>query len=206
MTSLKQLSFLVFSVVLTCAAHAETVDLTDGIFTEIEAASSGGMSLGVPRVFSETAGGVVFTFTAINNLVSVPRFNDLTNTGFGIQLGGGGGSVLEFTLETSANVTLDSYSTVSDGFFLGTPTFNVTGGTVNSTGNPLPQDIAANVFAGGSLLFEAGNLYTFDIENTGAAVQAFLGGIEFTVVPLPAPALLLASGLLGLAAHRRRRD
>jgi hypothetical protein len=54
-------------------------------------------------------------------------------------------------------------------------------------------------------LFEAGTLYTFDIENTGAAVQAFLGGIEFTVVPLPAPALLLASGLLGLVARRRSR-
>lgn len=207
MTSLKYITFLLLSALALGNARAETVDLTDGLFTEIELAMAGGTPLVVPRVFAETAGGVVFTFTATNNLVGVPRFNDLTSTGLGIQLGGGGGSVIEFTLATSADVTLDSYSTVSSGFFIGMPppTFNISGGSIVSTGNALTEDIAAIVFAGAPLLFEAGTIYTFGIENTGAAVQAFLGGIEFTVVPLPAPALLLASGVFGLLAHRRKR-
>ena len=205
MTSLKYITFLLLSALALGNARAETVDLTDGLFTEIELAMAGGTPLDVPRVFSETAGGVVFTFSATNNLVGVPRFNDLTSTGLGIQLGGGGGSVIEFTLATSAPVTLDSYSTVSSGFFLGAPTFNISGGSIVSNGNALTEDIPANVFAGAPLLFEAGTIYTFGIENTGAAVQAFLGGIEFTVVPLPAPALLLASGVFGLLAHRRKR-
>lgn len=204
MKSLKHLIVLLLSAVALGNARAATIDLTDGLFTEIEAAMASGMALDVPRVFTESASGVVFTFTATNNLVGVPKFNDLTNTGFGIQLGGGGGSIIEFTLETSANVTLDSYSTVSNGFFLGTPTFDITGGSIVSSGNALPEDVAVNPFAGGPLLFEAGTIYTFDIENTGAAVQAFLGGIEFTVVPLPAPALLLASGFLALLARKRK--
>lgn len=205
MTSLKHIIFLLLSAAALSNAQAATVDLTDGLFTEIEAAMAGGTPLDVPRVFTESAGGVVFTFTATNNLVGVPKFNDLASTGLGIQLGGGGGSVIEFTLATSATVTLDSYSTVSNGFVLGTPTFDISGGSVASNGNTLVEDIAANPFAGGPLLFEAGTIYTFDIENTGAAVQAFLGGIEFTVVPLPAPALLLASGILGLLARKRKR-
>ena len=205
MTLLKRISFLLLSVVLTSGAHAETVDLADGLFTEIAPATDGGTTLGVPRVFTEIAGGVVFTFTATNNLGNVPAFNNLTTPGLGIQLGGASGSVIEFTLATSANVTLDSYSTMSSGFFFGAPTFDITGGSIASAGNTLADDIAANLFTGGPLLFQAGTIYTFDIQNTGDFTQSFLGGIEFTVVPLPAPALLFASGLLGLVARRRHR-
>lgn len=205
MKSLKHISLLLLGALALGNARAETVNLTDGIFTEIEVATGGGSSLGVPRVFSETAAGVVFTFSATSNLTGNLRFNNLTNPGFGIQLAGGGGSILAFTLETSADVLLESYSTVSDGFFLGMPTFDISGGSIASNANALPEDVAVNPFAGGPLLFEAGTSYSFDIVNGGAAVQAFLGGIEFTVVPLPAPALLLASGVLGLLARKRKR-
>ncbi len=200
MRSLKHIPLLLLAAITLGNAHAATVDLTDGLFTEIESATSG-----LPRLFTETAAGVVFTFTATGNLAGEPQFNNLATAGFGIQVGGANQSMIEFTLATSANVTLDSYSTVSNGFVLGTPTFNISGGSIVSNGNTLVQDIAANPFAGGPLLFEAGTIYTFDIENTGLAVQAFLGGIEFTVVPLPAPALLLASGILGLLAGKRKK-
>ncbi|MGR9092856.1 MAG: hypothetical protein ACU85U_19980 [Gammaproteobacteria bacterium] len=140
MTPLKHISCLFVFVALMSGAHAATVDLTDGLFTVIEPAMDGGTSLGVPRVFTETADGVVFTFTATNNLAATPRFNDLTNIGIGIQLDGGGQSVIEFTL--------DSYSTIANGFFLGAATFDVAGASLASAGNTLPEDVAANVFTG----------------------------------------------------------
>ncbi len=200
MTYLKHVLALLLATVALGNAHAATVDLTDGLFTAIEHGTTG-----LPRVFTETASGVEFTFTATENLTGEAQFNNLATPGFGIQLGGGNQSVIEFTLASSASVMLNSYSTVSNGFFLNPPTFNITGDGVASSGNTLVEDIAVNPFAGGPLLFEAGTIYTFDIENTGLAVQAFLGGIEFTVVPLPAPALLLATGVLALLARQRQR-
>jgi len=195
----KQLAACLFTLTMG-SAQAATVDLADGMFTPIPETA-----LGDPEIFSETIDGVTFTFSATKNFGGTPRFNNLTTAGIGLHVGGGGGSVLEFTLEVDAAVTLDSYSTVSTGFFLGSPTFGINGNNVASTTNPLPGE-PTNLFDGGPLLLDAGTLYTFNIENPGEAVQGFIAGIDFTtVVPLPAPIILLASGLLGVCARRRRR-
>ncbi len=193
-----------FLFALSVPAGAVPVDFTDGVFNTI-------VNSGIndePVVFTETADGVTFTFESTLNLVGVERFLGIRPgvIGNGLHLGGGGGSTLLFTLVVDQAVSLNSYSTDTGGTFLNSPVLDITGPGVSSLGNGLAQGNAANAFAGGPLLLEAGALYTFDVQNTGAAVQAFVASFDVTAVAAPEPALAwLGLGLAALAARSRRR-
>ncbi|MEN0019613.1 MAG: hypothetical protein AAF747_01880 [Planctomycetota bacterium] len=150
--------------------------------------------------------GVQFILRPVTNLVGFPRF--ISNNAAGINFGGGGGSSLAFTFEADAPLDLESYI-INDAFgFLNAPTFSIEdGGTVLSAGNdgsrPTGLGNQSRAFVGGVLRLEADTQYTFRADTTGAAVQAFIAGFNYTVVPTPASAGLLA--MAGLAATRRRR-
>ena len=159
-------------------------------------------------VFRETVEGITLTFTAIDNLVGGPRFIGVAEGNSpinGLQLGGGGGSTLEFTLRTDKGVRLNSYSTDTGGSFLNEPTFNVVGGGVLSNGNSLDEGNPAHLFVGGPLVLDAGQTVTFSINGPSAVVQAFVASLDVTPVPLPGAVWMLGGAVLGLAALRRRR-
>lgn len=123
-----------------------------------------------------------------------------------MQVGGGGGSTIEFTFQSDQDVTLSSYSTdTTPLLFLGDPTFDVTGAGVSSVGNSLAQGNPANLFSDGPLVLDADELYTFEIQNGGAAAQAFISSITFTTTAVPEPSGIALLGGIGLAILGRRR-
>ncbi|MEM7252028.1 MAG: VPLPA-CTERM sorting domain-containing protein [Pseudomonadota bacterium] len=191
-------SFLSFS-----SAQADPVNFVDGNFNLIATGGPGAEA----RIFSETVGGSILTLEATLNLVGAERFLNMVlgNPNNGLHLGGGGGSTLEFTVTPSTDVILNSYSTVSSGFFLGTPTLDITGPGVSSLGNSLAGGNPSNALTGGPLSLEAGETYLFDVQGTGASVQTFISEFDITPVPLPAAAWMLAGAMLSLVAVRRRR-
>ncbi len=195
-------AFVIAATFSTSVANAQSViDFSDGEFTTITNSGIGD----APVDFTETVDGVTFTLESTLNLVGTERFLNLTSPSNGLQVGGGGGSTLIFTLESDQDVTLSSYSTDTSGGFLNPPTFDVTGAGVNSAGNSLDQGNPSNLFNGGPLLLEADELYTFNIQNGGAASQAFISSITFTATAVPEPSgVLLLSGI-GLAMFGRRR-
>ncbi len=197
--------FFFTSTVNALVVAESVVDFSDGIFTTVEQSSVSDE----PVIFSETAGGVTFTLESTINLVGVERFLDI-EPGIpspGLKLGGGAGSTLEFTLMVDHDVQLQSYSTDTGGTPLGNPTFDITGGGLSVLGNSLTHGVAFHLFSLASVTLEAGELYTFDIQNTGAAVQTWLKSINFVpvnAVPVPAAYLFLATGLLGIRLFKRR--
>lgn len=156
---------------------------------------------------TEVSDGVTFTILSTNNLVGGNRILGSGGTmSNGLHVGGGGGSTLQFTISADMDVNLQSYGLSSGGFFLGTPTLDV----LTSTGNALtPQGATVN-FAGGPIALSAGTAVTFDVQNTGAAVQSFIGSFDFEkattapVVPLPAGMPLMLAGLAAFAWVRRK--
>lgn len=200
------------------SATTFTIDLSDGVFTEVTPSAC---CTDQPVVFSETAGGVTFTFTALNNLVGETRFIGLTGTR-GMAVGGGGGSTLQFALAASEDVDLESYTTGVNNFFLNAGNLSLaiyegigTGGTLLSSGNAMTASATPFTFAGGAIALMGGDSYTFNLTGTGAAVQSFFASMDFTKtsgtgptpIPLPAAGWLMLAGLggLGLAARRRNQ-
>lgn len=191
---------------VTGVAHADTVDFQDGVLNVL---TQGGASpFEYVISFEEQVSGVTFTFMAENNLVGADRFlGGLTMPG-GIHVGGGGGSVLEFSMTVDQNVTLTGYATGNGGFELGSPTFDLKDG-----GSTLLAGAAIN--PGGSrtlasaIALTAGTTYIFDINNTGAGVQGFIRSLTFTpdstAVPLPASGLLLLGAAGGMLLTSRVR-
>ena len=147
--------------------------------------------------------GTVWAFTPINNLVGFPRLQFSEERG--LQFGGGGGSVLTFDFTVSSDVFLESY-TIDDStiFILGNPAFDIReGASVLSAGNDANESGSTNAFEGGPILLEAGTSYSFVTTTTGAAIQSFMASWQYSIVPTPGAAGLLAVG--GLVAVRRRR-
>ena len=148
--------------------------------------------------------GVLFSFMPSTNLVGFPRF--LLSETTGIQFAGGGGSSISFTFMTNQAINLMSYEISDGGFILDTPAFDILdGATTLSSGNDASDAVEGvfTAFDGGPILIEAGVEYTFVATGTGAAVQSFLGAFEYSIVPGPGVASLLALG--GVVGLRRRR-
>ncbi|MEM6760745.1 MAG: VPLPA-CTERM sorting domain-containing protein [Pseudomonadota bacterium] len=196
-------------------ASALTLDFTDGVFGTSNPAAFGVAGF---QTISETAGGVTFSLTATNNLVGTTRWlNSAGSLSNGLQLGGGGGSVVAFDLVVDTDVTLDSYALTDVFGFLGTPDFDILdGATLLSEDNALsPRGASGLSFDNGPIALTAGTTYSFDINNTGSAVQTFLASIDFSLtepprptpgaVPLPAGLPLLLAGLGAFAWMRRRQ-
>ena len=199
---------------MTTMAQAATVDLTDGVFANP-----------TTDVITETSDGVTFTFTATDNQTGGARWLNVTAGDFanGLQLGGGGGSTIEFTLVVSDDIELNGYGTnQGGGFALAAPTFDLFDGATSLLADqPINNAASTNIFnasgenivlaSGLSIALTAGTAYTFDINDNGAAVQGFLTSLEFSTpvsnVPVPA-ALPLALTTIGAFAFvsRRRRD
>lgn len=196
-------------------AQSASVDLTDGTFGVVGVDSD---------TITETSAGVTFTLQSTDNLVGAPRWiglpgGDLLN---GLQVGGGGGSTIEFTFTVDQDVTLTGYGTnQSAGFALGAPIFDVLDGATVLLDDALINDPTSTnisnsagendiVVSGLSIALIAGTSYTFDINDGGAAVQGFFTSFEFDVnsaaIPVPAALPLAATGfaLLGWMGWRRR--
>ncbi len=187
------------------SAQAATLDLTNRNFDSE-----------VTRTFTES--GIDFTFTATDNFVGGPRLLGGDN---GIQVGGGGGSSIEFSLAVSDDVTLTGYGTnEATGFSLASPIFDLLDGATVLLNDALINNPAStNIFnssgenvvdvSGLSIALNAGTTYTFDINNIGAAVQGFITSLDFEVadaapIPVPAGLPMLAAGI-GVFAWMRRK-
>lgn len=208
MKFLKNVALSALAMGLAGTVYGATIDFTDGVFTTV---TNSGIN-DEPTVFTETEDGVTFTFESTLNLVGTERFLGIRPgiASNGLQLGGGGGSTLEFTFSASEDITLISYSTDTGGFSLNTPTINVFGPLVASVGNTLVKGVAVNLFVGGPLLLTANTVYFFDVQGTGAAVQAYVASFDFTKASSAVPdagstAVLLCSGLLLIGAMKRVR-
>ena len=195
--------FFIAATFSTNVAHAQSViNFSDGVFTTL---TNSGIN-DAPVDFTETVDGVTFTLESTLNLVGTERFLNLTSPSNGLQVGGGGGSTIEFTFQSDQDVTLSSYSTdITPLLFLGDPTFDVTGAGVSSVGNSLARGNPANLFSDGPLVLDADELYTFEIQNGGAAAQAFISSITFTTTAVPEPSGIALLGGIGLAILSRRR-
>ena len=100
--------FFIAATFSTNVAHAQSViNFSDGVFTTL---TNSGIN-DAPVDFTETVDGVTFTLESTLNLVGIERFLNLTSPSNGLQVGGGGGSTIEFTFQSDQDVTLSSYST-----------------------------------------------------------------------------------------------
>lgn len=184
------------------AAQSYVVDFTDSDFAVVV---DSGIN-GVPVVFTETVGGATLTFESTANLVGITRFINLVpmQTSSGIQIGGGGGSTLQFTLSSNVDMILDTFDG-SGNAGVSPPIFDVTGPGVSSVGNTVPIVSATSPFNGGPLSLQANDLYTFSVTNGGALTQGFLRSFGVTVIPEPSSAtLVFVASLAGCLTRRRR--
>ena len=154
-----------------------------------------------------TAGtdGTVFTFEPTNNFVGSDRL--LLSPSNGLHYGGGGGSTLSFDFWTDRDITLEQYTLSSNGFFLGNPDFHMLDGvTVLSANNTSNSAGDAYTFNGGTLDLAAGTVYSFEVQTSGAAIQAYMASWQYSASAIPEP----ASGIVLLGAYailrRRRRN
>lgn len=213
---MKQLtSALVVGLLTAGAATAGTIDFQDGNFV----ASDPGLN-GKNAIVERIADGVNFTFTALVNSIGGVGWNGTLGGGAmpnGLHVGGGGNSTVQFSMTADADITLNSY-TLADVFgFLGNATMDVlNGATMLSEDNALVPRGATFNFADGPIAMAANTTYTFDINETGFAVQSYIGSFDFTkvtttmpndpVVPLPAGLPLLMAGLAAMFGLRARKS
>lgn len=194
----------VASLIFFVSAGAEAdyvVDFTDANFTVVV---DSGIN-GVPVVFTETVGGATMTFESTVNLVGIRRFINLVpmQTSSGIQIGGGGGSTLVFTVSSDVDMILDSFDG-SGSTFLPAPVFDVSGPGASSNGNVVPVASATSFFNGGSILLEANEVYTFSVTNSGATTQGFISSFAVSQ-PVPEPSGTALIALAGFAVGFIRR-
>lgn len=150
--------------------------------------------------------GTIFDFTPTNNQVSFPRFQ--LSDQRGLRYGGGGGSTLEFTFSTNQDISLESYQLASSGSILGDPTFAIKAGdTILSNSNTSVGNGNTYSFNSGPINISSGEVYTFEVINSGAAIQSYMDSWNYTVtaVPEPGTVLFLSSTCLISAITRRRR-
>ena len=162
--------------------------------------------------FAQTAGGVTFTFFDFNGVAGA-QFSPDSNGDVSLRLGGGGGSPTLFSFTVDQDVTLTEYGLAGRFDYLNSPIFDILDdGTALSADNFLGPNPGAQMdfaFNDGNLSLSAGTVYTFDVKDTGAAVQGFLESFVFEAsaasVPGPAALGLLGFGCVLLAAGKTRR-
>ncbi|GAB4529901.1 MAG: hypothetical protein Tsb0019_31710 [Roseibium sp.] len=205
------------------SASASTIVLVDNLFTSVTYENTAAGPLGPIIGFTETSAGVSFDFARISG-----QFRKIGPWGSGVigspsyaaDVGGGGGSVTSFSLTTSHDVLLNSFSGLGAGSPLVNPVFSVTGGAVSSIGNTfssagfIGSPPTTNSFVGGPLALAAGISYIFDFTNAGVVTTGHFTSFNFTkvttptTVPLPAALPLLAGGLglVGVMGWRRKKS
>jgi hypothetical protein len=149
--------------------------------------------------------GTIFDLTPTNNLVSFPRFQ--LSEQRGLRYGGGAGSTLEFTFSTSEDILLNSYTLASSGSILGDPTFAIKAGdTILSDSNTSVGNGNTYSFNSGPITISSGEDYTFEVINSGAAIQSYMDSWNYTVAAVPEPgSLLFLSSLYLISSTVRRR-
>lgn len=203
----------IIAFLIGTTASATTIHLDDGIFSN--ATYSG---FGLPIVsFDETVGGTTFSFATTDQFRHIgPWQTGYDPGGSNKRLTiGGGGAATSFTLTTSHNVILNSFTGLGQ-LFNFNPIFDVIGAGVSSIGNTFSTvgflsftTPTSNTFAGGPLTLLAGTSYLFSVSNPSYFTTGYITGFDFTevaAVPIPAtlPLFLLALGGLVLVARRRK--
>jgi hypothetical protein len=149
-------------------------------------------------------GGTIFSLTPTDNLVGADRL--FLDPSTGLQYGGGGGSSLSFDFMVNENISLESYTLSSSGFFLGDPIFNISqGATVLSSMNTSIASGETHSFNGGPLLLTAGTNYSFETQVSGAAIQSFVSSWTYSTTSVPEPGSAGLLAVAGLAVGMRRR-
>lgn len=195
---------------LGSSALASTIDLTDGVFSVTGAPAVTGLG---PTGFSETADGVVFTFSNPSSRGT----NQFSLGNNGVAVGGGGVSAFSFDFSVDTDVTLLGYAGFNQTFLVAPNLTLSEGSTVLDSGVAFSatgsnSSAAVNeAFSGGAMpLLTAGTIYSVTVNNPGVTTSGFLTAIEFEAVaaqpiPLPAGLPLLLAGIGGLAWLRRRQ-
>ncbi len=152
------------------------------------------------------SGGTVFSLTPTNNLVGIDRF--LLSETTGLRYGGGGGSTLSFDFSVSEDILLESYTLSSSGSFLNDPTFDILlGSTAISSGNTSVSSGETHLFNGGPLELLAGQTYSFEVTNSGAAIQSYVSHWNYSVTAVPEPGgLVYLSSVAILVSLKRRKN
>lgn len=199
------------------AATAAVIDFTDNSFTSVSYEVFVQGPIGPITGFTETVSGVGISFQRnVGQFRNVGPWGDGSspNPPFSADIGGGGGSVSSFSLVTTEDIILTAFMGLGQ---QGNPDpiFDVTGNGVSSVGNAFSVSgvlggttPGTDAFVSGPISLSAGSLYTFNVSNTGPAVQGYLTGLEFTMtaeVPVPAGLHLALGGLALLGAVSRRR-
>jgi len=216
---MKRILAIVAATMISGAASAASVDLTDGVFSNPQYETFVQGPLGPIIAFDEVVDGVTFAFSTTGQFRNVgPWGNGTSNAAapWALSFGGGGGNASTFTLTVDMDITLQSFSGVGQQFNTN-PIFDVTGSGVSSVGNTfstvgfMGDAAGTDSFASGPLNLVAGQTYTFSATNAGVTTVGHLYGLSFekvtmSPVPLPAGLPLLVAGLgaLGLIGRRRR--
>lgn len=202
-------------LVFGSSVQAAMIDLTDGVFSAVSYETFVQGPIGPIVAFSETVDGVTFAFERTSGQFRrVGPWGDgnFDSLPFEMDFGGGGGSASGFSLVVSHDVTLNSFSGMSQQFNTG-PVFDVSGNGVSSLGNAFSvsgfpgSDLpGTDSFVGGALNLVAGESYQFTVSNAGAATLGYLTAFDFTAAPVPLPPALamLLPAVVGIAARRRR--
>ena len=184
-------SCTLLGLALAETAHAATLDFMSVAYPPLPPADQ-------TIVVSDS--GVDFTFVPTDNLVGAPRWVG----GDRINFGGGGGSSLEFEFTPDFQVTLDSY-TIGLRFHLGNPNFRILeGANVLSASNDADVD-GTFAFDSGPISLDPGVTYTFETNQFGAAIQSAFTAWDFTVIPEPSSAALLALAAFSFVSRTSRR-
>ena len=202
MSPLLRLSLMMLTCLSVVPARAASVSfLVDP--TTIDTSPMDGFITGTE--FSPAGSdGTLFTFVPTDNLVGGARF--LLSDDRGLQYGGGGGSTLSFEFSTSQDISLESYTLSSMGFFLGNPSFSILeGAAVLSSTNTSNNSGDTHGFNSGPIALTAGTTYSFDVQVAGAGVQAFMGSWTYTTTSIPEPGTFAALVVGGLFISLRRR-
>ncbi|MGB7406192.1 MAG: PEP-CTERM sorting domain-containing protein [Pacificimonas sp.] len=200
------------AVLLATSASAITLDFD---LSEIDVITANPILVDNADEFSQTAGGVTFTFSNGNPLRGFFFvLEDGETSDVALRLGGGGGSATSFNFTVDRDVLLTGYATGDAFGYLNAPTFDVEDGELTLTaGNPLGPRDTDYALDGGGITLVSGTNYLFNMNDTGFAVQTFLDSLSFdligappyTDVPAPGALGLLGLGILGIGMARRRK-